>query len=103
QPQVSDPESLEVQWVPGGQLAARQLLPAFADALPRLRALLGRRLVLLVDGANTMGSRPDGWWRDRAAASERLRDELAVIAAEGLAAERLELPGHTWFPEVVLV
>ena len=81
----------------------RQLLPAFADALPGLRALLGRRLVLVVDGANTMGSRPDGWWRDRAAASERLRDELAVRATDGLAAERLGLPGHRWYPDVVLV
>ena len=23
--------------------------------------------VLIVDGANVVGSRPDGWWRDRAA------------------------------------
>ena len=22
--------------------------------------------VLIVDGANVVGSRPDGWWRDRA-------------------------------------
>jgi hypothetical protein len=29
-------------------------------------------VVLLVDVANVMGSRPDGWWRDRAAAATRL-------------------------------
>jgi hypothetical protein len=29
-----------------------------------------------VDIANVMGSRPDGWWRDRAAAATRLLDEL---------------------------
>ena len=29
-------------------------------------------VVLLVDIANVMGSRPDGWWRDRAAAATRL-------------------------------
>ncbi|WP_324650778.1 NUDIX domain-containing protein [Georgenia sp. H159] len=103
EPRVSDAESVGVAWVEGSAVTERQLLPAFADALPGLRALLGRRLVLVVDGANTMGSRPDGWWRDRAAASERLRDELAVRATDGLAAERLGLPGHRWYPDVVLV
>lgn len=32
--------------------------------------------VLVVDGANVMGSRPDGWWRDRAGAADRLHTEL---------------------------
>ncbi len=32
--------------------------------------------ILVVDGANVMGSRPDGWWRDRAGAARRLREEL---------------------------
>lgn len=27
---------------------------------------------LIVDGANVVGSRPDGWWRDRAGAALRL-------------------------------
>jgi predicted RNA-binding protein with PIN domain len=31
---------------------------------------------LLVDGNNVMGSRPDGWWRDRAGAMQRLVNEL---------------------------
>ena len=30
----------------------------------------------LVDGNNVMGSRPDGWWRDRGAAMQRVVDEL---------------------------
>lgn len=29
-------------------------------------------VVVVVDVANVMGSRPDGWWRDRAAAATRL-------------------------------
>jgi hypothetical protein len=33
-------------------------------------------VVLLVDTANVMGSRPDGWWRDRAAAATRLLTSL---------------------------
>jgi hypothetical protein len=36
-------------------------------------------VVLLVDVANVMGSRPDGWWRDRAAAATRLLSGLAPL------------------------
>ncbi|WP_151769738.1 NTP pyrophosphohydrolase [Streptomyces abyssomicinicus] len=38
-------------------------------------------LLVIVDAANVVGSVPDGWWRDRRGAAERLRDRLA---AEGL-------------------
>jgi predicted RNA-binding protein with PIN domain len=34
--------------------------------------------LLVVDGANVVGSRPDGWWRDRAGAAARLHGRLAV-------------------------
>src|SRR5262249_47481996 len=37
-----------------------------------------------VDGANVMGSRADGWWRDRAGAMARLHGELAALAARGI-------------------
>ena len=33
----------------------------------------------LVDGMNVIGSRPDGWWRDRRAAMERLVRELETL------------------------
>ncbi len=36
--------------------------------------------VLLVDVANVVGARPDGWWRDRAGATTRVLDRLAVLA-----------------------
>jgi hypothetical protein len=36
-------------------------------------------LVLLVDIANVMGSRPDGWWRDRAGAATRLLNGLGPL------------------------
>jgi predicted RNA-binding protein with PIN domain len=35
----------------------------------------------LVDAMNVIGSRPDGWWRDRAGAAERLLDALERFAA----------------------
>ncbi|HET8598722.1 MAG TPA: hypothetical protein VFL99_00235 [Segeticoccus sp.] len=34
--------------------------------------------VLIVDGANVVGSRPTGWWRDRAGAAARLHDAIAA-------------------------
>ncbi len=40
------------------------------------------RPVLVVDAANVVGSRPDGWWRDRHAAAVRLRDSLAPLTTE---------------------
>jgi hypothetical protein len=40
--------------------------------------------LLVVDAANVVGSVPDGWWRDRAGATRRLRDALADIATHGL-------------------
>jgi hypothetical protein len=36
-------------------------------------------LVLVVDVANVMGSRPDGWWRDRAGAASRLLASLVPL------------------------
>ena len=35
-------------------------------------------LHLIVDGANVVGSRPDGWWRDRQGAARRLAGRLAA-------------------------
>jgi hypothetical protein len=45
---------------------------------------------IVVDVANVMGSRPDGWWRDRAGAAVRLYAELTALAASG----RAILPGE---------
>jgi predicted RNA-binding protein with PIN domain len=33
----------------------------------------------LVDGMNVIGSKPDGWWRDRPAAMKRLVSELESL------------------------
>jgi len=40
--------------------------------------------VIIVDAANVVGSTPDGWWRDRAGATRRLRDRLATLTDQGL-------------------
>ncbi len=36
---------------------------------------------LIVDGMNVIGSRPDGWWRDRDGAALRLVGRLQSLAA----------------------
>jgi hypothetical protein len=38
-------------------------------------------VMVLVDAANVVGSRPDGWWRDRPAAASRLVRQIRVAAA----------------------
>ncbi|MFE9444093.1 NTP pyrophosphohydrolase [Streptomyces sp. NPDC006602] len=42
-------------------------------------------LLVIVDAANVVGSVPDGWWRDRRGAAERLRDRLAADRVPGRA------------------
>ena len=99
----SDPESKEIRWVRIDEVAELPLHPGFAAAWAHLQSQAPRRLVLLVDVANVMGSRPDGWWHDRLGAATRLRDEIADTATDGLPADALGLPGDTWWPEVLLV
>lgn len=41
----------------------------------------GQQVTIVVDVANVMGSRPDGWWRDRAGAAARLHARIARLAA----------------------
>ena len=45
----------------------------------------GQQVTIVVDVANVMGSRPDGWWRDRPGAAVRLHDEIVRLAQSGRA------------------
>jgi predicted RNA-binding protein with PIN domain len=49
---------------------------------------------LVVDGMNVIGSRPDGWWRDRAAAARKLHGRLARLAFESAGGITLVLDGR---------
>ncbi len=40
-------------------------------------------MTIVVDVANVMGSRPDGWWRDRVGAAARLHADIVRLAASG--------------------
>ncbi|GAA1902452.1 PIN domain-containing protein [Streptantibioticus ferralitis] len=60
--------------------------------------------LVVVDAANTVGAVPDGWWRDRHGATERLRDAIAPLAEQGLP-DRDDVPEWARRPplDVVLV
>ncbi|MEU1949256.1 NTP pyrophosphohydrolase [Streptomyces sp. NPDC020125] len=58
--------------------------------------------LVVVDAANVIGSVPDGWWRDRRGAAERLRGRLAALAGTGLA-DRPGVPGWATRPPVDIV
>ncbi len=90
-------ESTELAWVPEPEVAALDLHPAFAASWPALQVA---RTGLVVDAANVVGSRPDGWWRDRAGAAERL---LRDVAAAGPGVLALPHGGFGWVARPVLV
>jgi 8-oxo-dGTP diphosphatase len=82
-----DDETDEVAWVPEPAVARLDLHPGLAAHWDELRRELSP-VTIIVDGANVVGSRPDGWWRDRPGAAIRLRDELAPLVTRGI----IELP-----------
>jgi 8-oxo-dGTP diphosphatase len=84
-------ESAELAWVPEPEVSALDLHPAFAADWPALQVA---KTGLVVDAANVVGSRPDGWWQDRAGAAERL---LRDIAAAGPGVFALPQGGSCFF------
>lgn len=95
---ATDRESQSVIWVPVSEVGQHDLLPAFADAWPLLLPMADADPCVVVDVANVMGSRPDGWWRDRRGAATRLIGEIEALATQGVPADLLGLPGRTWWP-----
>lgn len=103
EPRIGDPESVDLRWVQADAVTELPLHPGFEAAWPALRADLDRRFVLVVDAANVVGSRPDGWWKDRRGAAERLATQLSVLAESGIAAEPVGLAHDRWWPKIVFV
>ena len=66
---------------------------------------------VVVDVANVVGARADGWWRDRAGAALRLCEEIVALADRGIRADLLHGPlpddpadpAEPCFPSWVLV
>jgi len=103
EPVISDPESHALAWVPIDEVDRLPLHPGFAASWIGLRPLLAVRPAVVVDVANVVGSVPDGWWKDRAGAAERLIARLDAKVSAGVDAATLGLPATTWFPEVLAV
>jgi 8-oxo-dGTP diphosphatase len=121
-----DDETDEVGWVAVPDVDRLDLHPGLAAHWAELRRELSP-VTIIVDGANVVGSRPDGWWRDRPGAAARLCDQLAPLVTSGITelpddmmppplADRLpDSSGHSrdragegrtrmrWLPDVVLV
>lgn len=90
-PRAANAESTAVRWWSIAEIDSLPLHRGLSGAWPRLRrppALLR----LVVDAANVVGSRPDGWWHDRLGAARRLRNQLGPLARDGIAAP--SLPSH---------
>jgi 8-oxo-dGTP pyrophosphatase MutT (NUDIX family) len=102
---AASPEISAARWVSAAEVASLPLHPGFARHWPVLsRALV--QVTIIVDVANVMGARPDGWWRDRAGAALRLHAQLVSLAGRGIAAlpGALELPRlDLWLPDFVLI
>ncbi len=103
EPVIADRESLALAWVPVDQVEDLPLHPGFGASWPALRAATTTTPHVVVDAANVVGSVPDGWWRDRSGAAERLLSSVSALAAAGLPAEALDLPFARWWPRWTVV
>ncbi|SJN11123.1 mutT3 [Leucobacter sp. 7(1)] len=101
-PEITDPESHALAWVPVAEVEDLALHPAFANSWQILRPLLRGTPTVVVDAANVVGSVPDGWWKDRHAAAVRLRDRIDAHAGsgEGIRSGFFDLP-ETQVPGLV--
>jgi 8-oxo-dGTP diphosphatase len=103
EPHIADAESIELRWVPVHEVEKLPLHTGFAAAWPHLRPALHRRHAVVVDAANVVGSRPDGWWKDRRKANQSLVDRLAVLARHGLPATALGESFSRIWPDLIVV
>jgi 8-oxo-dGTP diphosphatase len=98
-------ETDEATWAEADQVARLDLHPGLAAHWAELLGGLAP-LTVIVDAANVVGSRPDGWWRDRPGAARRLVAGLGALAVRGVpdVPPELGLPVPArWFPEIVVV
>lgn len=95
-PTVANHESEDLRWVPEADVAELPLHPGLRHSWPRLAA---EAHTLVVDTANLLGSVPDGWWRDRAGATERLLESLALAVPRTVPLSG----GFAWAARVIAV
>ena len=73
---VANAESVQLRWVRERDVESLPLHPGFARSWPSLRA---RPVTVVIDAANVVGSRPDGWWKDRQGATRRLLAAMQTL------------------------
>lgn len=106
-PRAANPESTEVRWWAIDDVGTLPLHHGLAASWPQLQRP-PRRLAIVVDAANVVGARPDGWWHDRLGAARRLRSRIGRLTRCGIFAASLprnvSVGGLTGLlPSVVLV
>jgi 8-oxo-dGTP diphosphatase len=87
-PVAANWESEDVRWCGLDEVDRLPLHPGFAQSWPGLRPAI-HPIRIVVDMANVVGSRPDGWWHDREGSNARLRRRITALAEHGLDAARL--------------
>lgn len=94
---VPNGESTELRWVPESLVAELPLHPGFASSWSALRTV---PLRVLLDTANVLGSRPNGWWKDREGSTGALLTSLAATLPR-----TVELPGgqYGWVTRIEAV
>jgi 8-oxo-dGTP diphosphatase len=100
---IGDAESVELRWIPLDEVVSLPLHPGFAARWPALRPLIESPIAVIVDAANVVGSRPNGWWKDRAGAAGTLLDSLAAVSDEGIPGSLLDLPVERCWPAIIAV
>lgn len=89
-------ETKGARWVAVADVEEMDLFEPFRRSWTKVRDAM-TKTALIIDTANVMGSRNDGWWRDRKGAAERLRDQVDTLTELPLA------PFDTAFPELVMI
>jgi len=100
---IGDAESVELRWIPFDEIESLPLHPGFAARWPALRTVIEHPIVVVVDAANVVGSRPNGWWKDRAAAASALLDELATVCDAGIDGALVQADVDRCWPSIVVV
>jgi 8-oxo-dGTP pyrophosphatase MutT (NUDIX family)/outer membrane lipoprotein SlyB len=100
---IGDAESVELRWIQPSEIDTLPLHPGFASSWPMLRALVDSPISIVVDAANVVGSRPTGWWRDRAGAATEFVASLKRLSIGGVEGAQLGLSVGRYWPHLVVV
>jgi 8-oxo-dGTP pyrophosphatase MutT (NUDIX family) len=75
---VPNEESADLEWVAVDAVAELPLHPGFSHTWPQVRL---PPITVVIDAANVVGSTPNGWWKDRAGATQTWAASLDRLSA----------------------